>query len=173
MRTIKISQEVWEEIAKRGKFGETEDDVLRRIFNIGSSSPPQSPQNTFTLRELLKEDLSKSKPKQLIIGQENFKVTSWADLCISFVRWLKDNQLLPKSKIPIYTYSRKEKYFINDRPEHSNPNRDACWKNVGDLYVDVKYASDIHVKNIISTLNHLQIPEDDIKIAINLTNVKK
>lgn len=34
MRTIRISDEVWEEIAKRGKFSETEDDVLRRIFEI-------------------------------------------------------------------------------------------------------------------------------------------
>jgi hypothetical protein len=25
---------VWQEIAKRGKFGETEDDVLRRVFKI-------------------------------------------------------------------------------------------------------------------------------------------
>ena len=33
-RKISISEEVWEEIAKRGKFGETEDDVLRRVFEI-------------------------------------------------------------------------------------------------------------------------------------------
>ena len=34
MRDISISDEVWEEIAKQGKFGETEDDVLRRVFDI-------------------------------------------------------------------------------------------------------------------------------------------
>ena len=34
MRTIRISEEVWNEIAKRGKFGETPDDVLRRVFNL-------------------------------------------------------------------------------------------------------------------------------------------
>lgn len=34
MRTIRISNEVWNEIAKRGKFGETPDDVLRRVFKI-------------------------------------------------------------------------------------------------------------------------------------------
>jgi len=34
MKTIRISDEVWAEIAKRGKFGETEDDVLQRIFGI-------------------------------------------------------------------------------------------------------------------------------------------
>lgn len=38
MRTIKISEEVWQEIAKRGNFGETEDDVLRREFNLPEDS---------------------------------------------------------------------------------------------------------------------------------------
>lgn len=39
MRTIRISDEVWAAIAERGKFGETEDDVLRRILEI-----PEAPQ---------------------------------------------------------------------------------------------------------------------------------
>jgi hypothetical protein len=34
MRRIEISDEVWLEIAQRGKFGETEDDVLARVFKI-------------------------------------------------------------------------------------------------------------------------------------------
>lgn len=34
MKTIRISDEVWNEIAKKGKFGETPDDVLRRVFKI-------------------------------------------------------------------------------------------------------------------------------------------
>jgi hypothetical protein len=38
MRTIEISDEVWKEIADRGKFGETEDDVLHRVFEIPRSS---------------------------------------------------------------------------------------------------------------------------------------
>ena len=37
MRTIRVSDEVWDEIAKRGKFGETEDDVLRRVFGLGNN----------------------------------------------------------------------------------------------------------------------------------------
>ncbi len=36
MRTIRISDDVWQEIAKRGKFGETEDEVLKRVFRIES-----------------------------------------------------------------------------------------------------------------------------------------
>lgn len=34
MRVIKVSEEVWQKIASHGKFGETEDDVLRRILGI-------------------------------------------------------------------------------------------------------------------------------------------
>ena len=34
MKTVRISEDVWNEIAKRGKFGETPDDVLKRVFNI-------------------------------------------------------------------------------------------------------------------------------------------
>jgi negative regulator of replication initiation len=38
MRTIRISEEVYGEIAKRGSFGETPDDVLRRVFKLPNKS---------------------------------------------------------------------------------------------------------------------------------------
>lgn len=38
MKTIRISDEVWNAIAAQGKFGETEDDVLRRVFKIGTNA---------------------------------------------------------------------------------------------------------------------------------------
>ena len=37
MRTVRITEDVWNAIAARGKFGETEDDVLRRILGIESN----------------------------------------------------------------------------------------------------------------------------------------
>lgn len=50
MRAIRITEEVWKEIARRGKFGETEDDVLRRVFRIehkpGESSAPTTDRHT-------------------------------------------------------------------------------------------------------------------------------
>ena len=36
MRTIRISEEVWAAMAQIGKFGETPDDVLRKVLNIKS-----------------------------------------------------------------------------------------------------------------------------------------
>ena len=38
MHTITISEPVWQAIASRGKFGETEDDVLRRVFNLAANT---------------------------------------------------------------------------------------------------------------------------------------
>lgn len=38
MRSIKISDEVWQALAKQGRFGETEDDVLRRVFKLKQAS---------------------------------------------------------------------------------------------------------------------------------------
>jgi len=35
MKTIRVSDEVWDAIAKEGRFGETPDVVLRRVFKIG------------------------------------------------------------------------------------------------------------------------------------------
>ncbi len=68
MRTIEVSDPVWKEIAKRGKFGETEDDVMRRVFEIppGSSSlgevlssltrsvrkGPSSPRRSFAVQRM-------------------------------------------------------------------------------------------------------------------------
>jgi negative regulator of replication initiation len=38
MRNIRISEEVWQAIAREGKFGETEEDVLRRAFKLPAIS---------------------------------------------------------------------------------------------------------------------------------------
>src|SRR5689334_3397961 len=44
MYAVKISEPVWQAIASRGKFGESVDDVLRRVFDL----PPRTgaPENT-------------------------------------------------------------------------------------------------------------------------------
>lgn len=34
MREIIVSEAVWQQIAERGRFGETEEDVLRRVFSL-------------------------------------------------------------------------------------------------------------------------------------------
>ena len=39
-RTISITEEVWQEMAKYGRFGETPNDVLKRVFGLLESSGP-------------------------------------------------------------------------------------------------------------------------------------
>jgi hypothetical protein len=41
MKTIRISDQVWNEIAKLGVFGETPNDVLERVFQIDSGKKSQ------------------------------------------------------------------------------------------------------------------------------------
>lgn len=43
MKSISVSAPVWEAIASRGKFGETEDDVLRRVFGLAGSKAEPAP----------------------------------------------------------------------------------------------------------------------------------
>jgi hypothetical protein len=38
VRRIEVSQAVWDEIAKHGKFAETEDDVLRRLLKLPAAT---------------------------------------------------------------------------------------------------------------------------------------
>ncbi|MGO9147304.1 MAG: hypothetical protein ACLQDF_13120 [Desulfomonilia bacterium] len=66
MRTISISEPVWEAIADRGKFGETEDDVLRRVFLLppadnleknvlphhSGRSKPHTPRRSFATKRM-------------------------------------------------------------------------------------------------------------------------
>ncbi len=40
MKSIRVSDQVWDAIAARGKFGETENDVLERVFNIELQEQP-------------------------------------------------------------------------------------------------------------------------------------
>lgn len=54
MKTIKVSDEVWNAIAAQGKFGETEDDVLRRVFKlpaIGAASAEAAEAKSYGWKE--------------------------------------------------------------------------------------------------------------------------
>lgn len=43
MRVIRVSEEVWQAIAARGSFGETENDVLERVFGIDKPKQTRPP----------------------------------------------------------------------------------------------------------------------------------
>ena len=76
MKTIRISQDVWDAMAKVGKFGETPDDVLRRVFSIDQHQPeaqPPRPLQRYSERRMS----AKVENNELIVGFENGKSDNW------------------------------------------------------------------------------------------------
>ena len=51
MKSISVSVPVWDAIASRGKFGETEDDVLRRVFGLSGSKAESAPKSAPATRK--------------------------------------------------------------------------------------------------------------------------
>jgi negative regulator of replication initiation len=73
MKSISISQPVWDAIASRGKFGETEDDVLRRVFGLSPSTtvpPAPSPSHTVHQSNGPRRSLATDKLSSYISGNE-------------------------------------------------------------------------------------------------------
>ena len=75
MRTVRVSDAVWDEIANRGKFGETVDDVLRRVFGIEGGGSHEDGHGTTTP--------SRPKRVRLATRQMRAKVID-GELCVSF-----------------------------------------------------------------------------------------
>ena len=123
---------------------------------------------TLSLSELKNKKLSKNtRPKLLIIGDTQYPVKNWTELCIEFVKWLLQKNYLTDEKIPVWNFAGRNKYFINDEERHADIDKSAQWKKAGTVYVDTKYDAEHHKKNIISTLEQLgaDISYSEIKIV--------
>ena len=82
MKRIVMSEDVWAEIARRGKFGETEDDVLRRVFNLSPVPAPRrltggSPPGRGSLRYASKVMRPRVQGGQLSVEFEDGMKHSW------------------------------------------------------------------------------------------------
>lgn len=79
MKTIQVSEEVWNEIVKRGKFGETTaDHVLRRIFGIDKSlAKEQTPKFKTRIRKAIIRMSSKVVGNRLVVQFENGQSNTW------------------------------------------------------------------------------------------------
>ncbi len=67
MRTIRISEEVWQAIANNGKFGETEEDVLRRVFKLPSTSMRDRTQANLEVGSRLPHQVSSGRRRSFAI----------------------------------------------------------------------------------------------------------
>lgn len=123
---------------------------------------------TLSLSQLKNKGLGKNtRPKLLIIGDIQYPVKNWVELCIEFVEWLLEKNYLTDEKIPVWNFAGRDKYFINDEERHADIDKGAKWKKAGTVYVDTKYDAEHHKKNIISTLEQLgaDILYSEIKIV--------
>jgi len=137
------------------------------IVRPPSSKNSRYVDKTYSISELEKMHLDRDdRPKALIIQNRTIKVSNWTDLSIKFVEWLIESNSLKVSNLPIYSYSERDKYFINSKAQHKIAEKDAQWNTVLDkFHVDTKYNADGHKKNIIHTLKHLGVHNPDIKIS--------
>ncbi len=123
---------------------------------------------TYNLDSLPNMNITSSKPSKIVIDTKEYDTKDWTDLCKKFVLFLIENNYLTESNLPIYTYSGKDKYFISKEAKHKNPERNGKWVKIGNLFIDVKYNANNHVKNILKTLDSLNIQNDiDIKIKFS------
>ncbi len=95
------------------------------------------------------------------------RVTTWAQLCDVFVRWLIDNEKLNAHRLPVYNAAGRGKCFIATTPEHADSTKKANWHRVGDVYVDIKYNGDAHIRNLLSTLDALGMGDLRVRIAVD------
>lgn len=138
----------------------------RRIISTPARPNSSISGNTYSLSELKNMVLGReNKPRALIIRDQTIEVSNWTELSIKFVECLIRSNLLNESRLPIYTYSEREKYFINSAPQHEIAEKDGQWNSVGNFFVDTKYNADGHKKNIIHTLEYLSIDDTNIKIS--------
>jgi hypothetical protein len=83
MRTVKISDAVWAAIAERGKFGETEDDVLRREFDLPSGNDAERTQMSSgrrgrgNTRYATKRMSARTEGSQLVVEFEDGATNRW------------------------------------------------------------------------------------------------
>jgi hypothetical protein len=142
---------------------------LLHSTKIGESDPDTlfEEDKMYGIKELSVIDLGKrTNPKRFRFDGEEFIVNSWADLCVNLVEKLLEKGHLKPSQLPVYSYSsRREKYFISDKPKHRYPEKDAAWKKVGQVYVDIKYNADAHFRNISHLFQHLNLNSLDFGIS--------
>ncbi|CAH1088206.1 hypothetical protein [Candidatus Nitrotoga sp. 1052] len=94
MHTITVTETVWQAIASRGKFGETEDDVLRRVFDLPAGSSPNDVQKTKEESDASTKRRS-SGPRRSLATDRMSSYLSNNQLHVSFVSGPSSSWTLP------------------------------------------------------------------------------
>lgn len=114
-------------------------------------------------------ELTRTKPSLLIINGESFKVGSWKDLALQFVRFLAHKKELCRGQLPLRPNPRSRKAFVNFFPgQPPDSGRSGLFeKALEGFYVDIKFNARYHIMNIKNTLDFLGLAgRYDVKIAV-------
>ena len=95
MRNIRVSEEVWEAIASQGKFGETEEDVLRRVFKLPENSVHDGVQPTTGLGTQ-RPEMASYGPRRIIAERRMRSFLSSNHLRVSFYDGPSQSWMLPQ-----------------------------------------------------------------------------
>ncbi|HTA65858.1 MAG TPA: hypothetical protein VK753_10175 [Xanthomonadaceae bacterium] len=95
MKPITVSEPVWQAIAARGKFGETEDDVLRRVFGLTEdTNPPGDHQTNQASQPPVRPRVT--GPRQSFATDRLSSYISGNELRVSFASGPSNSWVLPK-----------------------------------------------------------------------------
>lgn len=119
----------------------------------------------FELSQLITANIKGYKPKKLKIQNEELEVKNWADLSVKFLSWLIKNNYLHFQDLPIINAGKRNKYFVNDKAEHVNSSMNGHWCEINGFFIDTKYNNKTHIRNILATLQQLNIDNLDVKIS--------
>ncbi len=108
MRTIRVSEEVWQAIATQGKFGETEEDVLRRVFKLPENSAHDGVQPTTGLGKQRSHSAS-SSPRRVIAERRMRSFLRANQLHVSFYDGPSQSWMLPQRSDKLGIRSVREK----------------------------------------------------------------
>jgi hypothetical protein len=149
------------------QFNDAETQSLHQEVN--SQRVVEHKSQLLSLSSAAQRDIGKRKPVMLEIEGEAIPVRKWADLCEKFVCWLVDKGHLTTKHLPLQNHAGGVKYFINTKPEHFDPSKDASgFHLVAGLYVDTKYNAPAHVKNLLAALEQLGLEDLSVKVGIPL-----
>ena len=183
-REIRIPDDIYKQLERLAEGFDKPSNVIHRLIKFWELNHPHThpegetiefleenqKHEKYSLYEIGKRDLTKTKPGYIYLGNAIIKTSNWADLCVKTLEHLNELGLLTQRHLPIYNHAGKNKYFVNTSPEHKIDKKNGHWKKIADsIFVDVKYNANTHIKNLIFLFKELGLDHMDIKITYHNT----
>ena len=118
--------------------GDEEDD-----YEIGQA---------FSLAELREIGASGRKPSHVVIAGNQIEARTWSQVSLALVKWLDSLGAVTLDRVPVATHKKGSRRFISAEKAHKNPKLGGRWVAVGDVFVDVNFSADDHIRNMETAL---------------------